>query len=96
MTPTLASSPPWLVQPEEQRADRVVARLVRPVARHDAVRRPLVLDLEHDPLVRFVAAIGRLGDQPVKPRPLELGEPLPRDLGVGGGWREVQRWPDSG
>src|SRR6516162_4681809 len=79
------------VQAEQQRADRLVAGLVRPVAGHHAVGGPLVLDLEHDPLVRLVPAVQRLGDQPVQPGALELGEPLPGQRPVGGGRRDVQR-----
>ena len=77
------------VQAEQQRADRVRAALVHPVAGHHAVRGPLVLDLEHGPLVRLVAAVQRLGDQPVQPGPLELAEP-PAWPAPG------PRWPASG
>ena len=45
-----------VVEPEHQRADRVRPALVHPVAGDDAVRGALVLDLEHDPLVRLVGA----------------------------------------
>ena len=77
------------VQPEQQRPDRVGAALVRPVARHHAVRRPVVLDLEHHALVRLVQHRPRLRDQAVKPRALELAEPLRGDLLIGRRGRQV-------
>ena len=68
-----------LVQPEQQRADRVGAGLVQPVAGDDAVGRALVLDLEHDALVRLVGDRQRLGDDAVEARALELVEPALRE-----------------
>ena len=72
MTPTEASIAVVVVQPEQQRADRVRPALVHPVAGDDAVGGPLVLDLEHHPLVGLVGAVERLGDDPVQPGALEL------------------------
>jgi len=51
---------------------------MRPVARDHAVRRPVVLDLEHDPLIGRVDTGPGLRDQPVQPGPLELAEPFRR------------------
>ncbi len=73
-----------LVEPEQQRADRVVARLVHAVAGDDAVGGPLVLDLEHDALVRLIGDRQRLGDHPVEPGALELVEPALRGRQIGG------------
>jgi hypothetical protein len=84
------------VEAKQQRADRVVAGLVRPVAGHHAVRGALVLDLEHDPLIWLVKASGRLGDQPVEPGALELREPLPGHRGVCRRRREVDGRLDGG
>ena len=61
-----------VVQAEQQRADRVRAGLVHAVAGDHAVGGALVLDLAHHPLVRLVAQVQRLGDQPVEPGALEL------------------------
>jgi len=83
------------VEAEQQRADRVVAGLMRPVAGYDAVGGALVLDLEHDPLVGLIETGGRLGDQPVEPGALELREPLPGHCGVRCRGREVDRRPDG-
>src|SRR5215467_11467059 len=84
------------VQAEQQRADRLVAGLVRAVPSHHAVGGALVLDLEHDPLVRLVPAVQRLGDEPVQPGALELGEPLPGQRPVAGRRGDVQRCPHPG
>src|SRR5580658_10347123 len=46
--------PVVLVQPQQQGPDAVLAALVDPVPGHHAVRGPLVLDLEHHPLVLLV------------------------------------------
>lgn len=73
-----------VVQAEQQRADPVAA-CVDPVARHHAVGRPFVLDLDQGPSPRFVAPVDRLGDDAVESGTLELGEPTSRHLGVGGG-----------
>ena len=79
------------VQAEEQRADRLRAALVRPVPGDDAVRGALMLDLEHDPLVRLVRPVQRLGDQPVQPGPLELLEPVAGQVAVRGRRGQVHR-----
>ena len=78
-----------VVEAEQQRADDRAA-LVEAVARHHDIGRPLVLDLEHQPGVRPVRQIERLGDDPVEPRALVLLEPLLRQLDVGG-----RRAPDG-
>ena len=59
------------------------------IARDDAIRRALVLDLEHGALVRLVRAGKRLGHHSVQPGALELGEPLHGHLVIAGGRREM-------
>src|SRR4051812_22595790 len=61
-----------LVQPEQEGADAVRTAFVDPVAGDHAVGGPLVLDLEHRPLVRLVGAVQRLRHHPVQTRALEL------------------------
>ncbi len=61
------------------------------VAGDHAVRRTLVLDLGHHPLVRLVGQVLALGDQPVQAGALELGEPPPGGLQVVGGRGDVDR-----
>jgi hypothetical protein len=78
------------VQAEQERADRLLAGLVCPVAGHHAVGRPLVLDLEHDPPVRLVGAGQRLSDDPVQAGSLELLEPSLSQGVVGGRRRHVE------
>jgi hypothetical protein len=90
MTPMLASCPVIAVQAEQERADRLLTGLVRPVPGHHAVGRPLVLDLEHDPPVRLVDARERLGDDPVQAGSLELLEPSLRQRVVGGRRGQVE------
>src|SRR5690606_6775704 len=82
-----------VVQPEQQRPHHRPA-LVQAVARHHHVRRALVLDLEHGPLVRPVAQVQRLGDHPVQARPLVLLEPPPGHLDVRRRRRHVHRGRD--
>ena len=67
-----------VVQPEQQGPDPVRAAGVHAVARQDAVRSAFVLDLEHDALVRLVAAVQGLGHNPVEAGSFELVEPLLR------------------
>ncbi len=59
------------------------------VAQHDHVRRAVVLDLQHRALVGRVGAGERLGDDAVEPRALELDQPAPRHIDVGGGAGEL-------
>src|SRR6476646_8620471 len=81
-----------VVQAEEQRADRaLLTALVPAEAGHDAVALALVLDLEHDALVRLVGAVDRLGDDAVEPRALEALEPVASDADVARRRREVER-----
>jgi hypothetical protein len=82
-----------VVEPEQERPDRVGTALVQPVAGDDAVGRSLVLDLEHHAFVGLVRPFERLGDDPVEPGALELVEPPTRELGVGRGRRDVDRRP---
>ena len=63
--------------------------LCRPVAGHHAVGRPLVLDLEHDPLVRLVRARQRLGDDRRQARRPRTREPPLRQGAVGRRRRQV-------
>jgi hypothetical protein len=85
-----------LVQPEQQRVDGVVIRLVHPVTRDDAVSGANVLDLEHDSLVRLVGDRGRFGDDTVEARSLQLGEPPHGALAVGGRRSEVETRSGTG
>jgi hypothetical protein len=55
-----------------------------------------VFDLEHDALVRLIGDCQRLGDQPVEPGPLKLGEPSLRGRQIGGRRSDVGRWPAAG
>ena len=96
MTPTEASVPSSLVEPEQQRADRVRTRLVHPVAGDHAVGGPRVLDLEHDALVGLVGDRQRLGDHSVEAGALELGEPSLRSGQLGGRWGDVERRAGAG
>ena len=96
MTPTDASVPSSLVQAQQQRADRSVARLVHPVTGDDAVRRAHGLDLEHDALVWLIGDRQRLGDQAVEAGALEFGEPALRGSKIGGRGRDVDRWARVG
>jgi hypothetical protein len=57
----------------------------------DAVRRPVVLDLEHGPLVGLVRPVERLGHDPVEAGALEALEPLAGDVHVGRGPGDVHR-----
>ena len=50
-----------------------------------------MFDLQHGPLARLVAAVGRLCDHAIQPRALELIQPLKRFLPVGGRGGEVDR-----
>ena len=93
MTPTEASVPSSLYSPSSSEPMASVTGLVHAVPGDHAVRGPLVLDLEHDALVRLVGDRQRLGDDPVEAGALELVEPSLRDAGVGGRRREVDR-PD--
>ena len=83
--------PVLAVEPEQERADGVGPALVDPVAGDDAVGGALVLDLEHEALVGLVGDVDRLGDDPVEPGALELGEPAPGDVAVGGRGGQVDR-----
>ena len=85
ITPTDASVAVIAVQPEQQRADRVVAGLVHAVARDHAVGGALMLDLEHHPLVRLIGPRQRFGDHAVEAGALELVEPPLGGRQVGGG-----------
>ena len=71
-----------IVEAEEQRADRVLTCLVPAEASHDAVGGARVLDLDHRALTGLVRELGRLRDDAVQPRALELLEPFFRDVAV--------------
>jgi len=80
-------------QSEQQRADRVRPALVNPITSDDAIGGPLMLDLEHHPLVGLVGAIERLGDDPVQSSAFESLEPFAGDCRITGGRRHVNRRP---
>jgi len=86
----LTHAPSGLVEAEEQRAD-AGAVLVDAVAGDRAVRRPLVLHLDHRPLVGRVGAVEALGDDAVEAPTLEAVEPALGHRGVLRGRREVER-----
>src|SRR6185437_8347630 len=62
-----------------------------PVTGDHAVRGALVLDLEHDALVRLVGDGQRLGDHTVEPGSLELVEPALREAQIRRGGGDVKR-----
>ena len=66
-----------VVEPEQQRADDRPALVPAEPGDH-AVRRPHVLDLGHQPLVRAVGQVGGLGDDAVEAGALERLEPALR------------------
>ena len=57
-----------VVEPQQKRPDASTV-LVRTEPCHDAVSGPLVLDLQHDPLVGQVVQVGGLGHYAVEPAP---------------------------
>ena len=69
MTPTDASVPSSLYSPSSSEPIASVPRLVHPVAGDHAVGGALVLDLEHDALVRLVRAVSGLATTPSSPAP---------------------------
>ena len=81
-----------VVEPEQQRSDvRPRAILVPPEAGHDAIRGPLVLDLEHRPLTGLIAGVDALGDDTVEAGALEPLEPVAGRPAIRGRRREVDR-----
>ena len=78
-------------QAQQQRAHDALAQLVPAEPGDDAVRGPLVLDLEHRTLARLIRRIEALGDDAVEAGALEPVEPVGRDRPVEGGWRQVDR-----
>ena len=83
-----------VVQPEQQRADhRARPVLVPAEAGHDAVRRALVLDLDHLPLAGQVAEVAGLRDHPVQPAPSKTSNQW---LAVFGSVDAGVRWTDAG
>src|SRR5271170_3331314 len=84
--------PGIVVKAEQQRADGgTIAFLVPAKAADHAVAFPLVLDLEHRPLVRLVNAGERLGHHSIESRSLEAPEPVSGDLPVAGRGGDVKR-----
>src|SRR5262245_12007028 len=80
-----------VVEPEQERADRHSGTALVPAeARHHAVALPLVLHLEHHPLVRLVGAAFGLRHHAVQARALEASEPVGRGAALLGGRRQVQ------
>jgi hypothetical protein len=70
--------------------------LVPPEPGHHAVGRPLVLHLDHHPLVGQVRQVDRLGHHPVEARALESGKPVGSHVTIRGGGRQMYRRPDPG
>src|SRR5260370_364120 len=73
---------------EQQRADgRALALLVPSKPGDHAVAIPLVFDLEHHALVRFVGPRNRLGHDAIETSALEAAKPIRRDTRFSGCWR---------
>src|SRR5688500_20247730 len=68
-----------VVEPEEERADRVLAALVPAEARHRALGGTRVLHLDHRALAGEVRARLGLRDDAVEPGALEARQPVERD-----------------
>ena len=83
-----------IVQAEQQRADRVLARLVPAKSRHHAVGGAGVLDLEHRALAGLVGAVETFRHHAVESCALEAVEPVGRERDVGGGRRQMDRRDD--
>ena len=91
-TPTCCSAPASSKRPSSSEPTAVaVAVLVPAKAGDDAVAVALVLDLEHDALVRLVGAADRLGHHAVEPGAFEALEPVGGDGAVACRGREVDR-----
>ena len=84
------------VEPEQQRADRLRLGLVQAEAADDAVRRALVLDLEHRARVRLIRVLGVLGDDAVQAGALEVLEPAGGERLVARERRDVERRRGAG
>ena len=80
-----------VVQPEQQRADRILSALVPAKTGDDAVGRARVLDLDHRALAGLVGAVVRLRDHAVEAGAFEALQPLGGDLAIARHRREVER-----
>src|SRR5690606_7065602 len=80
-----------VVEAEQERADRIAARLVKAKARDDAIRRAHVLDLDHRALARLVVLVLALRDDAVESRAFEALEPTERRRAIARRRRDVER-----
>ena len=78
-----------VVEPEQQRADRVLSALVPAKTGDGAVGRPRVLDLDHRAFAGLVVACCRLRDHAVEPGPFESCQPLGGHIPIAGHRREM-------
>ena len=83
-----------VVEQSEEEGPDDAAVLVPAEPGYDAVRRPLVLDLDHRPLALAVGVVEALGDDAVEARALEALEPLSGKLSISGRRGEVDRRTD--
>ena len=84
-------------QSEQQRTDhRIPAVLVPAESGDDAVGGARVLDLDHRPLARLVAAVVRLGHHAVQAGAFESRQPVDRGRAVAGHRRHMNRRRDVG
>src|SRR4051812_37010983 len=81
-----------VVEAEQQRADELAFGLLVPTKpRDDAVGRPRVLDLDHQPLAWRVRERVRLRDDAIEPGALEAFEPVLRGLRITSDRRDMYR-----
>ncbi len=96
VTPTKARAPATVVQPKQQRADRLWLASMGAVPSNDAVSGTLVLDLAHHPLASVVAQFQGFCDHPVQ---ASTSNDSNHNLAVArsrGRWSEVNRdWAGS-
>src|SRR5271156_5375814 len=89
-----------VIQAKQKGADRrALASLVPSKAGHDAIAVALMLDLEHDALVRLIGAGNWLGHDAIEARAFKAPEPIGRDTWIAGCGSEMdwrlgggQRW----
>src|SRR5271170_3245111 len=79
-------------EPEQKRSNgSVIAVLVPPKPRDDAIAIALMLHLDHRALVRFVDAGLRLDDQSIEACTLEAPKPILRNAPLACRWSQVDR-----